>query len=349
MSIIYENEIGFYISHELYINKVCENVCTSCGNTYMLNSNLFNINTPYKNSSKLQKRIKLKEERKEFEDLVIEQEDVKQKYVSFLPHIKEYLKESSGDNKMALETADYINKTFENFRVVDVRGKNSGSAVIKEINSSKYLFPVNTEFYCKDICEINIYLKDRKFDVILLDPPWWNKYIRRKRKKSTDSYKMIYNDDLKQLPIENLLSDDGLLVVWCTNSKQNSNALLTDLFPHWNVEFVSKWYWLKITKTGEPICNFSHPPGKQPYEKIIFAKRKTNKTNFPVDGKILVSIPSVLHSHKPPLMEILEKYLSKDSERLEIFARYLLPGWTSYGNEVLKLQNECLFKCNCME
>lgn len=221
-------------------------------------------------------------------------------------------------------------------------GSNLGPAVVKEINGSNYLFPQNSTFFSKDVSEMYKHLGNKRFDLILLDPPWWNKYIRRKRKVSSDAYNMMYNHDLMNLPVNSLLTDDGLVAVWCTNSEQNYNSLLNDIFPNWNVTFVAKWYWVKVTTKFEPVCNFSEPPGKQPYEKLIFAHRKRSLPS-PIDGKLLVSVPSAIHSHKPPLVDILKDFLPENPECLEIFARYLLPGWTSYGNEVLKLQHQCLF------
>ena len=41
--------------------------------------------------------------------------------------------------------------------------------------------------------------------------------------------------------------------------------------------------------------------------------------------------------------EIIKPYLSTNPKCLEIFARYLLPGWTSWGLEVLKFQHLSLY------
>lgn len=37
--------------------------------------------------------------------------------------------------------------------------------------------------------------------------------------------------------------------------------------------------------------------------------------------------------------EVLKDYIKPDGECLELFARNLQPGWTSWGNEVLKFQH----------
>ena len=85
--------------------------------------------------------------------------------------------------------------------------------------------------------------------------------------------------------------------------------------------------------------------GKQPFERVIFGKKFNfdRKIPQPEKNKVFMSIPSAIHSHKPPLCDLLKPYLPENPECLELFARYLLPSWTSYGNEVLKLQHISLF------
>lgn len=45
------------------------------------------------------------------------------------------------------------------------------------------------------------------------------------------------------------------------------------------------------------------------------------------------------------ILELFKQHLPKNPNCLEIFARYLLPDWTSWGNEVLRFQHECLYRC----
>lgn len=42
-------------------------------------------------------------------------------------------------------------------------------------------------------------------------------------------------------------------------------------------------------------------------------------------------------------VEVLKPYLGAEAKCLELFARSLLPGWTSWGNEVLKFQHTSYF------
>lgn len=333
MSIIFENEMGYYISHKAYINKLYKNV-DRCN--YFLNDNLFNIIYPYK---------KKKTTKAKSLDRMNSNQNIKQNLVEFMEALKRknlFIEFGTvGENKDALQTAEFVYKESSKQLVQNCFGSNIGFAKVQQIDNSYYLFPENCEFHCKDISDISNSLAMRQFDIIILDPPWWNKYIRRKRKKSSDGYKMMYNNDLKIIPIESLLKENGLIAVWCTNSTQNLEELLNDIFPKWQVRFVAMWYWIKITQSGETICEFTDPPGKQPFEKIIFGAKRSS--HLPENGKLVVSIPSAIHSHKPPLIDLLRPYLPENPSCLEIFARYLLPNFVSYGNEVLKLQHESLF------
>lgn len=56
--------------------------------------------------------------------------------------------------------------------------------VTAECNNEMYIFPPGCRFYCGNVKNLASSLSEGvKFDFILLDPPWWNKYIRRRKLK----------------------------------------------------------------------------------------------------------------------------------------------------------------------
>jgi len=180
------------------------------------------------------------------------------------------------------------------------------------------------------------------------------------------------------IPISNISNPNALIVVWCTNAKAHQEQLMNDIFPKWDVEYLTTWHWVKVkytnflrkliehcivryikdyvnllqvTKSGDPIVPFNSGNLKQPYETIIIGRRKPETPSEVHEdlkcSKVIISIPSSIHSHKPPLVEIFNQYLnSASSKKCEIFARYLIPGFTSIGNEVIKLQHTCLYVAN---
>ena len=111
-----------------------------------------------------------------------------------------------------------------------------------------------------------------------------------------------------------------------------------------------------MTKYGEAVCDFSEA-GKQPYEVILIGRKMmdksgtTNSENIIEDlipkDSVIISTPSAIHSHKPPLSDIINTFVLRENgeskKKLEIFGRYLLSGWTTVGDEVTKLQSVHLF------
>lgn len=179
-----------------------------------------------------------------------------------------------------------------------------------------------------------------KFDLIVMDPPWPNRSVRRKK----GSYYTANDlDDMRQtlslIPIASHLTNEALVAVWITN-KASVLELLTSpkgLFAEWGLELVAEWTWLKVTTAGEPIVSVDST-WRKPWERLLIAKRRgAELTKLPSQGRVIVSVPD-LHSRKPNLRPLFEDILPPGYKALEIFARNLTAGWWSWGDEVLKFQ-----------
>ncbi|CAK5096072.1 unnamed protein product [Meloidogyne enterolobii] len=86
---------------------------------------------------------------------------------------------------------------------------------------------------------------------------------------------------LTSIPIPSLLKENGLLCLWITNSEKIFNFALK-LIKNWKLVLIAKWHWLKLCKSGEPICQFN-PSHKVPFETILFAC----KPEFVEDFKLI--------------------------------------------------------------
>nr|CAD7587644.1 unnamed protein product [Timema genevievae] len=379
MSILcHKDKEGWIISHNNCINKIYNLVSgeTSSTHSYVLNNSLFLINTPYKKNEQAlnltlefsetsplniieppKKKVKTKPSPHDY----IRVNEVEYVQNHFMKVIQEgqfcgcfnyvpSLEDLKSNNLKAREKSKLLYENSSKQSSSNFHGGNeSCNAVISEVENKKYIIPANCRFFCYDVkyIEQNLHRLDRPFDLILLDPPWWNKYIRRKNLKNRKSgYQMMYNKDLVEIPVASLISPGSLVAVWCTNCESHLNALKTSVFPAWGLSYLGKWFWIKVTRSGKPVCSFSDPPGKQPFEQIIFGWKESKDRVLPLppDGMVVVSVPSAIHSHKPPLSELLSTFLPENPQCLELFARYLLPGWTSWGLEVLKLQDIVLYE-----
>lgn len=105
------------------------------------------------------------------------------------------------------------------------------------------------------------------YDTVVLDPPWRNKSARRGSKYQTG----FSNAELLALKssLSAIMNPRGcLLAVWVTNNN-TYNFVKDTLLPHWGVQFVAVWWWLKVTKSGKALHEGGHKHGKKTYERVV--------------------------------------------------------------------------------
>ncbi|XP_063307577.1 N(6)-adenine-specific methyltransferase METTL4 [Pelobates fuscus] len=206
-----------------------------------------------------------------------------------------------------------------------------------------YLIPPKSSFLMSDTTRIEPLLQYKKYHIIVIDPPWENKSVKRSK-----SYNYLSAVEIKQLPVPALAYPDCIVIIWVTNRQKHLRFVKEELFPHWSIKTLAEWHWVKITKSGELVFPLDSDH-KKPYEILVLGRLQKDDNSIPREPtcnltpipqhKLIVSVPCKLHSHKPPLSEILKEYVKQDAECLELFARNLQPGWTCWGNEVLKFQH----------
>uniref|UniRef100_A0A1B6JSX9 Methyltransferase-like protein 4 n=1 Tax=Homalodisca liturata TaxID=320908 RepID=A0A1B6JSX9_9HEMI len=374
MSIICESSKGWVIDHANFINSVYLNVDSETNhesnrssNSFVLNEHLFEIVTPFLFDleassvlSPISKKRKKNERKKHLSDINSicgthsEVTTVKSALTELVALAQEKghfkVKIGNEDYTSNNETARQCSMSFFNDICQEKLPKCNGGntfekPVLANIYGEHYLIPSTSRFYCCDIRELHLSLEKSQFDFVLLDPPWWNKYIRRRKmKQETGGYNMMYNEEVGSLPVGDWLAADALVGVWCTNCARHEQDVISHWFPKWGLRHVSTWFWVKVTMSGVPVCQFSPPPGKQPYERVLLGAAATRIDRLPPDSRCIISVPSAIHSHKPPLSEIMKSYLPHKPRCLELFARYLQPHWVSAGDQVLALQNTKLYK-----
>ncbi|XP_067133908.1 N(6)-adenine-specific methyltransferase METTL4 isoform X2 [Centruroides vittatus] len=382
MAIIASHDLGWLICHKTYLNRMyntCIDLTTEKRSEFCVSvlDSIFHIENHFVMDSAARKladkqsssHTKRKREEDISDPLYNEIKDILENSLDQLIKMgKEcnYINEGflssteiKNNNSEAKAVAKVLNK---NFLLEFCNEKNSGKFdKLKESLSDittypfdlpgislflgkKYIIPDRTRFLLGDLSQIENLIKNtkNKFDVILMDPPWFNKSIKRKK-----SYHMLRNEDLLNIPIPQLANSNCLVIVWVTNNQNQVHFIKEKLFPNWSVQYCADWHWIKITTHGSPVLPL-HSHHKKPYENLIIGRFKSSKSNTELPAipnhKVIISIPSSIHSHKPPLTEVLKPYVREDAECLELFARYLIPGWTSCGNEVLKLQDLNLFE-----
>ncbi|KAK5121763.1 hypothetical protein LTR85_004638 [Meristemomyces frigidus] len=188
----------------------------------------------------------------------------------------------------------------------------------------------------------------KDFDFILLDPPWPNRSVKRTHKTAGSTYSTMttltnVRDVLLGMDLDMLMAEDCLVGVWTTNRPAVRDLLLGEdgLFDCWGVELVEEWIWLKTTAHGEPVTQLD-ALWRKPYEILLLGRKRRHASPTPpasedIMRRVLISVPD-LHSRKPCLKSLVETLMAdaEDYRALEVFARHLVAGWWSWGDECIK-------------
>ena len=173
-----------------------------------------------------------------------------------------------------------------------------------------------------------------RFDLVLLDPPWPNRSVRRSRQ-----YQMSDVDENPLVVLESLmgmhLAPGCFVACWVTNKLAVRQAAL-GLFDTWNLVLCEQWTWLKVTAGGQPVTTLDGV-WRKPYEMLFIAcsrdsDHETITKSVEVINRVLISVPD-LHSRKPSLKELVELLLFPNGKKysaLEVFARHLTTNWFSW-------------------
>lgn len=226
----------------------------------------------------------------------------------------------------------------------------------------RFRIPRHASFYlgdCSDARSFRAAIRDQAqqhstrkcFDFILLDPPWPNRSVKRTHKTAGSTYPTVatldgVRDLLLGMDLDMLMADDCLVGIWITNKPAIRELVLGEdgIFDCWGVELTEEWVWLKTTTYGEPVTQLD-AVWRKPYEVLLLGRRRSFNTAASAEQKmesepkrrVIICVPD-MHSRKPCLKELIEPLMSdrKDYRALEVFARHLVAGWWSWGNECVK-------------
>lgn len=179
------------------------------------------------------------------------------------------------------------------------------------------------------------------FDLVVVDPPWTNRSVRRSQNYATSEDQIDDPFDAIEFVFEEHVAIGGVVAIWITNKELIRTKVVQKLRQR-GFEFLEEWIWLKVTAEGEPITPLEGL-WRHPYEICLIFRywRCSGSLCSLPRRRILVACPD-LHSRKPSLKQLTELLFSELQLKwcLEIFARNLTAGWVSWGKEALKYANE---------
>ncbi|XVF73714.1 hypothetical protein PTKIN_Ptkin13bG0005000 [Pterospermum kingtungense] len=226
---------------------------------------------------------------------------------------------------------------------------NTPDEVEAEFLNRRYILPRESCFYMSDLGQIHNIIpveSDSGFNLIVIDPPWENGSARQK-----SVYPTLPNRYFLSLPIKQLTHREGALVaLWVTNREKLQIFVEKELFPAWGVSYFSTIYWLKVKGDGSLISDldlFHH----RPYECLLVGYCCGKDSDYILEFKalkdkhVVISIPGG-YSRKPPIGKLLLEHVPgiKPARCIELFAREMVAGWVSWGNEPLHFQDSRYFQ-----
>lgn len=179
-------------------------------------------------------------------------------------------------------------------------------------------------------------LPERRYDIILADPPWLYRSDTRSSIAAAKKYPCLSTDDLARLPVRNIASRPSVLFLWATCPKLDEAI---SLMRRWGFHYRGVAYiWVKTKADGSPMgAKGVRPTFVKPASEMVLvgATERTGRV-FPLltekQRQVLLA-PVVRHSAKPPEVRSRIVELLGDRPRIELFARDACAGWDCWGNE----------------
>ncbi|KAI9208124.1 MT-A70-domain-containing protein [Polychytrium aggregatum] len=203
-----------------------------------------------------------------------------------------------------------------------------------------FIVPPHSRFLMSDISNTSPLVSDQ-YDIVMMDPPWLNKSVKRSQR-----YQGMDHYDLFQLPVKRIANPGALIAVWVTNRPKLIRFVQEKLLPDWGATPVACWYWVKVTNSCECVVSMESLHRK-PYERLIIGRVRGSDAaiDYPAlpPTRVICSVPGQYHSKKPLMNDLFHQFLPESPRCLELFARNLYPGWTSWGNQVLHFNHESFF------
>ncbi|EAS35409.2 MT-A70 family protein [Coccidioides immitis RS] len=190
---------------------------------------------------------------------------------------------------------------------------------------------------------------DRKFDFVIMDPPWPNRSVSRSAHYETIPTFSVLQRLINRILKAQLDPSGGIAAIWTTNNHKSRSAARQALKAA-QLQPFEEWVWIKTTTSGYPVSPV-RALWRLPYEVLVLGRQRLpssdGKLNHILRRRVIAAVPDV-HSRKPNLKEMVEQlfFTSRDADgeqrymkeynALEVFARNLTAGWWSCGDEVLR-------------
>jgi len=186
-------------------------------------------------------------------------------------------------------------------------------------------------------------MENKKYKLILADPPWRQFQAGRKKVRPNSSggelpYKVISLEEIKEhlRKMVKQTEEDSILFLWTIDKYLFEAQKIAEELGY---KLHARMVWNKVT--GIPAC-FTIRYG---HEYLLYMyKGKLTKVATEERGKIHSVFTEQVkkHSQKPEISYQIIERLYPNCEKIEMYARQRRNGWDSWGDEVPKEKQNVL-------
>ncbi|MFX3617959.1 MAG: MT-A70 family methyltransferase [Sporolactobacillus sp.] len=181
-------------------------------------------------------------------------------------------------------------------------------------------------------------LPNDKFKVIYADPPWSYRQqgsAKGKRGMANAHYTTMSTQEIGNLPVQQIATDDALLFLWSTFPNLPAASVV---MAAWGFEYkTAAFVWIKKNKRSGTNFFGMGAWTRANAEVCLLGARPEAKAGKLVKSHAvqqIVEAPVQEHSRKPSEVRERIVQLVGDVPRIELFAREKTPGWDAWGDEV---------------
>jgi N6-adenosine-specific RNA methylase IME4/ParB-like chromosome segregation protein Spo0J len=170
--------------------------------------------------------------------------------------------------------------------------------------------------------------QDRKYPVILADPPWFfETYTRDEASHRAPNYPTMKLEEICALPVRDLATETAILFLWTTSAHL---YLSFQVIEAWGFAYSTDAVWEK-TDCAPGLGHIF----RQQHETLLTARRGDFPPPPPsMRPSSVIKSPRREHSRKPDEAYALIERMYPDLPKIELFARgEARPGWAVWGNQ----------------
>lgn len=256
MAVVHESDVGCFLDHNKFIQE-------GCGSYFK--KIFFELRTPFLKDLEAAAEAKaiesgkprVKKHKKQHPKALTPIEE--SLALNFIAELKDFLESppSASDyyknNKSTREAVDSFLSSIPGAKFEDVilelSDKNDTDSVVeKQYYEEHFLLPPHSTFFKLDVAKLSILVEvQQTFPLIVIDPPWTNRFVKRKRRfDDNKGYHSMGDIEYASLPVKDLCREGTLVAIWCTNSPTHQNTIRDTLLPAWDLRYVATWFWIKV-------------------------------------------------------------------------------------------------------